>query len=225
MLNASRPESRMAGGARRDTIPVAVGDREGHFDHLLAMVPSHESVVATGPGFVTILARPFGARTTVSIHGNDALVSVGDRDEVLRLDADDGLVAIHRLDRPRRVISVGELAAQRQRLAEQVSQLPENVGDAVVSAFQGVGMPAIYPAHDRVVTDERGAIWLREDIGPQRGEREARRWTVLDPDGRWLGFVTTPARFQVQQITRDRMIGVWRDGNDVEHLQVYRLDR
>lgn len=225
LVGRSGTESRMEGGARRDTIPVGVGDRDGNLVHLIAVVPSHESVVATGPGFVTILALPFGARTTVAIDDTDALVSVGDRDEVLRLSADEGLVAIHRLDRPRRVISVSELTAQRERLGQQVAQLPANVGEAVVDAFRNAGMPTIYPAHDRVVVDARGATWLREDIGPQRGDKEARRWTVLDRDGRWLGFVTTPARLQVQQITRDRVIGVWRDENDVEHLQVYRLDR
>jgi len=225
LVGRSGTESRMEGGARRDTVPVAVADRDGNFQRTVALVPSHESVVATGPGFVTLLARPFGARTTVAIDGEDALVSIGDRDEVLRLNADRGLVAIHRLDRPRRVISVSELAAQGERLAAQVSQLPGPVGESVMDALRGVGMPAVYPAHDRIVVDGNGAIWLREDIGPQRAEKEARRWTVLAREGHWLGYLTTPPRFVVMQVTRDRVIGVWRDDNDVEHLQVYRLDR
>jgi hypothetical protein len=48
---------------------------------------------------------------------------------------------------------------------------------------------------------------------------------VLDREGRWLGQVTTPARLEVYQVTRDRVIGVWRDENDVEHLRVHRLSR
>ena len=32
-------------------------------------------------------------------------------------------------------------------------------------------------------------------------------------------------RFEVHQVTEDRVIGVWRDGNDVEHLRVHRLER
>jgi hypothetical protein len=83
----------------------------------------------------------------------------------------------------------------------------------------------VYPAHDRILVDATGAIWMREDIGPRRTEVEGHWWDVLASDGRWLGRVSTPPRLEVYQVSRNRVIGVWRDENDVEHLRVHRLSR
>ncbi len=221
----SRTLSTMPSALRRDTIPLASVDADGRFVQLIAEVPGHENVVVTGPGFVTMLPRPFGARTLVATDDTTLLVTVGDVDAVTRYAADGSVIASYRLDRPRRLISQVEIERQRQRLEVQVEQLPEPVDQAVADAMAGVAVPRVYPAHDRMIVDATGAIWLREDIGPGRGQQEHRRWTVLDADGRWLGYVVTPRRTEVHQITRDRIIGVWRDDNDVEHVRVHALDR
>ena len=64
-----------------------------------------------------------------------------------------------------------------------------------------------------------------EDVGPERAQVVDQRWFILDEVGRWLGVVTTPQRFTVHQITRERLIGVWQDENDVEYVRAYRLRR
>jgi hypothetical protein len=225
LAGRSGAQSAMPSGLRRDTIPLAVANRDGRLEQVIARVLSHENVIVTGPGFVTMLPRPFGARTAITPDGTTLLVSDGQFDQVIRYSLDGGPTTIYRLDRPRRQIALSEVEQQRRRLAQQVEQLPETIGQAVSDAMAGVGVPTVYPAHDRILVDANGAIWMREDIGPRRTEVEGHHWDVLDREGRWLGQVTTPARLEVYQVTRDRVVGVWRDENDVEHLRVHRLSR
>lgn len=225
LAGRSGAQSAMTSGLRRDTIPLAAADRNGRLQQVVARVLSHENVIVTGPGYVTMLPRPFGPRTAIAADGTTLLVSDGQHDQVIRYALDDSPAVIYRLDRPRRLIALTEVEQQRRRLAAQVEQLPEPIGQAVSDAMASVGVPTVYPAHDRMLVDGTGAIWMREDIGPRRTEIEGHHWDVLDRDGRWLGQVTTPARFEVHQVTRDRVIGVWRDENDVEHLRLHRLSR
>ena len=102
---------------------------------------------------------------------------------------------------------------------------PDRVDVAITSALLSAGIPTAYPAHDRLLVDATGAIWLREDIGAERALEEARSWTVLAPTGEWLGRVVTPVRFEVHQVTRDRVVGVQRTADDVEVVRVLRLRR
>jgi hypothetical protein len=227
LLAASRSGALSGGasGLRRDTIALARTNADGIVEQLIARVPGHENVVVSGPDFVTLVPRPFGARTVVATTGTDVLVGMGDRDEVHRYRHDGTLTAIYRIDRPRRLIPATELAAQREQLAAQLAQLPLAMADAIATALADAGIPAVYPAHDQVLVDDTGAIWLREDIGTRRGRTESRSWVVLGADGVWLGTVITPARFEVHQVVANRLVGVWRDPNDVEHLRVHRLER
>src|SRR5690606_27017571 len=66
----ARALSTMPSALRRDTIPLAIASVDGTFERLIARVPGHENVIVTGPGFVTMLQRPFGARTLVATDDN-----------------------------------------------------------------------------------------------------------------------------------------------------------
>jgi hypothetical protein len=48
-------------------------------------------------------------------------------------------------------------------------------------------------------------------------------WDVYAPDRVWQGQVRTPARFFVHAVEADRLIGVWYDELDVEHVRAYEL--
>ena len=65
-----------------------------------------------------------------------------------------------------------------------------------------------------------GNIWDAE----YHGREEPRQWNVYDPSGRYLGKVTTPARFAVAEIGEDYVLGGWRDEDDVDHIRMYRLE-
>lgn len=212
-------------GARRDTIPLVHANGEGVLDEVIAAPPGHEQVAVATDRFVTSLERPFGARTVVAVDGGTVLVSVGDLDEVRRYDTTGRLLAIYRLDRARRIIPTTEIERAGRRLGEQIAQLPAELATGITRAMVDAGLPSVYPTFDRILVDTTGAIWLREDVGAERGDAEDRRWVVLDREGHWLGYVTTPRRFAVYQVTRDRVIGIQRDAYDVELFRVHRLRR
>jgi hypothetical protein len=52
----------------------------------------------------------------------------------------------------------------------------------------------------------------------------ASTWDVLDAEGRFLGKVETPERFQPFEILDGRIIGVWRDELDVQYVIILNID-
>lgn len=76
---------------------------------------------------------------------------------------------------------------------------------------------------DALVTDDIGLLWVREHEAP--GAEGPRHWIVFDADGRLLGTVQMPRRFEVFQIGPDFVLGGARDDLDIEHIRLYELVR
>jgi hypothetical protein len=53
--------------------------------------------------------------------------------------------------------------------------------------------------------------------------QEGSPYTVISPDGEWLGQVETPARFRILDVTGGLVLGVLRDEMDVENVVVYEV--
>jgi len=70
--------------------------------------------------------------------------------------------------------------------------------------------------------DEAGYMWIEEQVPDPRMRRP---WLIHDPAGRLVGRAATPAAFDPQQIGPDFILGRWRDGNGIEHVQMYELAR
>jgi hypothetical protein len=70
--------------------------------------------------------------------------------------------------------------------------------------------------------DEAGYLWVEGQIDDPRMRRP---WLVYDPSARLVGRAATPAAFEPQQIGPDFILGRWRDGNGIEHVQMYGLAR
>ena len=70
--------------------------------------------------------------------------------------------------------------------------------------------------------DEAGYLWVEEQVPDPRLRRP---WLIHDPKGRIVGRAATPAGFDPQQIGPDFILGRWRDGNGIEHVQMYDLVR
>jgi hypothetical protein len=81
-------------------------------------------------------------------------------------------------------------------------------------------VPKELPAYSRVLAASDGRVWAQiyapDPLAPGQ-------WDVFDGQGEWLGQVTAPAGFVAQDISADRIVGVWRDRLGVEHVQLYRL--
>ncbi len=72
---------------------------------------------------------------------------------------------------------------------------------------------------DLVIADD-GAVWLEQY---QRPWTFVRRYLVADSTGALIATVTLPPRVRPYQVTGDRIIARWRDGDDVDHVRVYRV--
>jgi hypothetical protein len=70
--------------------------------------------------------------------------------------------------------------------------------------------------------DDAGYLWVEEQVPDPRMRRP---WLIYDPSARLVGRATTPAAFDPQQIGSDFILGRWRDGNGIEHVQMFDLIR
>ncbi len=80
-----------------------------------------------------------------------------------------------------------------------------------------------YPVHDiRMNVDSDGHLWvaLRSP-----GDSDIVEWSVFDPNGVWLGDVSTPKQLRIKEIGTDAVVGVWRDDLDVQSVRVYDLKK
>jgi hypothetical protein len=85
-----------------------------------------------------------------------------------------------------------------------------------------VELPERKPAYGRLIVDADDNLWVAEY---ERHRDAMNRWNVFDPDGRWLGAVSTPAGLMIHEIGSDYLLGVRRDEFDVEYVQLYELRR
>ncbi len=70
--------------------------------------------------------------------------------------------------------------------------------------------------------DAQGRVWLPTHVpaGPREGSPP---YTVISPDGRWLGRVDAPSGLRILDVAHDRVLGVLKDEADVESVVVYEL--
>ena len=82
-----------------------------------------------------------------------------------------------------------------------------------------IGQPT--PLFGTPFADADGNVWL-PSYRPAYPE-EGSPYTVISPDGEWLGQVETPPRFRILDVTGGLVLGVLRDDMDVENVVVYEL--
>ena len=82
-----------------------------------------------------------------------------------------------------------------------------------------IGQPV--PFFGTPFADADGNVWL-PSYRPAYPE-EGSPYTVISPDGEWLGQVETPPRFRILDVTGGLVLGVVRDEMDVENVVLYEL--
>jgi hypothetical protein len=189
-------------GHRRATRTLLrVTDSGTLVDTVLAFPDMEYQAGETGPP----VPVPFGLRSAWHLHQDRLYVAPGDAFQVDVHDADGTLLRSLRTDRERRPVPP-ELAREEEERQTQRG-LPETPG------------AELYPAHGngiRVGPD--GHVWLEHFAAP--GD-SVTRWGVFDPDGVFLGDVEVPRNFQLMQVGRGEVLGVWMGAMDVPGLRVY----
>ena len=96
----------------------------------------------------------------------------------------------------------------------------EEIVQANMSRFRAmIGQPI--PFFGTPFADADGNIWL-PSYRPAYPE-EGSPYTVISPDGAWLGQVETPPRFRILDVTGALVLGVLRGDLDIQNVVVYEL--
>jgi hypothetical protein len=66
------------------------------------------------------------------------------------------------------------------------------------------------------VREAGGVFDLMQDVG-------APDWDIFDADGRYLGVLRLPSRYNLMRVEGEQLYGVWRDDLDVQHVMRLRL--
>lgn len=129
-------------------------------------------------------------------------------------------------------ITERDIRVVKNALLDQFRQLgaPPEVAQAAVSRMSFADH---YPAFVSVALGPQGSIWVQHfRTGDELvGEGEtfdiqdlgSTDWSVFDGEGRYLGTVTFPGKYQPIRALGDRFYGVARDELDVQSLKVYRV--
>jgi hypothetical protein len=98
-------------------------------------------------------------------------------------------------------------------------QTPE-ARQRIETIYSIMDFPDSIPHFDNLIVADDGALWVKRysTLAP-------RRWYVFNVDGRWLGSIELPERFTPSGVADDLVYGVDRDADDVELVQVFRVQR
>jgi len=146
-------------------------------------------------------------------------------------DAEGALVRV--ITRPHEVKEVTErdqrivLAALRRQF-EQLG-VPASAVERVIARFQ---FADTYPAFATLTHGPRGSVWVQRirsgdelsdegDFDPQ--DLGSDTWDIFDSEGRYLGEVSFPGKYQPIKVIGDRIYGIARDELDVQSMKVYRV--
>lgn len=151
-----------------------------------------------------------------------------------------------------RVFEDGELVRifERASTVEPVSEADQGmIRDAMVRIWEdfglagpqlaimrdAIGFADSYPAYALVRGGPEGTIWVqhlqtptdltaeqRADFNPTLGFG-GRTWDVFDAEGRYLGEMRMPERYQPLRMNDDRIYGIWQDELDVQYVLILRV--
>src|SRR5690606_28759307 len=120
-----------------------------------------------------------------------------------------------------------------QRMSEYLDTVAASVpAEASVALRQQLSeFPAVdrLPSWEEMIVARNGKIWLSADVTMRlppelSGPVNARRWVVLDPEGRPSAEATTPAGFTLRDVSADRAVGLYADELGVQSIVLYAVE-
>ncbi|MDZ4673599.1 MAG: hypothetical protein SGI84_04030 [Gemmatimonadota bacterium] len=218
-------------GNFRDSMPAIRFGPDGAVLDTLGWFPGIEMQEMTlnfgGQSISTPTGVPLGRNTLIVAAGSRVYVATNDRFEVEVREPAGRLTSLIRANGAPRELKPDGVALHRK---DQVQLMDANLGaglppqlrDQMVEHLNTVAYPTTLPFIANILLDDAGNLWVQEQDQP--GDRTP-RFAVFDATGRLQGWVDMPERFQPTQIRSGKVIGIWRDQDDVEHVRVYALNR
>lgn len=214
-------------GLRRDPVAFVRFDTAGTLIDTVGLVPGREIYLREEDGR-GVMVRPLVgrdaagtvlSRTEADASGPPATVVVGDQDsfEVRELTPDGRLLRILRIPGRDLSLPAGEYADIQE---SYVTSAPPEARPDLRRTLEARPRPERRPAHGPIRSDGVGHLWVGAwSRGPSS------TWTVLAPDGSWLGDVDVPPGFTLHSIGPDWVAGVETDDMGVEYAVCYELER
>jgi hypothetical protein len=185
----------------------------------LGWFPGSEAYLLSLPGgSVAAMDRPYGLASQRAIGQNGIYFGSSETYEIGWYDNRGQLGRLIRRPVPNAPITDGERANYESERAEAYARS----SPVFREVLEMVELPERKPAYGRLIVDAEDNLWVAEY---ERHRDAMNRWNVFDPDGRWLGAVSTPAGLMIHEIGSDYLLGVRRDEFDVEYVQLYELRR
>ena len=204
-------------GERRDSVPVLIFAKDGGTADTIAVFPGREQFFLVGDAMAMRVPIGFGRNVFAGVGGNRIAIGANDTYEISVFESDGSLMIQIRDNRPTEQVSTNDVDAWRKG---QIDRMPEPMRTQIARLVNEIPVRETYPAFSAIVVDTEGAVWVEDYRRPAAGSA---RWTVFSPDGALVAQVTTPLELEVYEIGPDYILGLWRDADDVEHIQLYDL--
>lgn len=216
--------------ALADGDPIATLPPEGEEARVLATVPQGQSFQMTG-GNPTI--RIFEAEPMWDL-SDDGVVAQGMNDQYrIELWRDGALERV--VTRPVEPVEVTE--GEERRILDMTRDMMASTGvppQAVEQVVQQMEFAESYPVFAQLLRSEDGTLWVQrirtsrdvpEGVEWSAQDLGSNEWEVFDAEGRYLGVLAFPLRFQPIREVDGVIWGVERDEFDVQSVVGYRVLR
>ena len=211
-------------GPARDSMYVLHLDAAGAPTDTLGLFPGPQMDIQMldfgGRSIPMPLMMPFSPNTSVAAAGDHAYVGTSDTYEIGVYTPAGDLTRLIRRPHEPRAVTEAEVEEHRARLTEAIEGQANPFMAQFRDAYAKVPYPETMPAFGELLTDREGNLWVAEVTA---SDDAARRWSVFDRDGVWLGEVVTPARLSVREIGADYVLGHATDEQEVERVLLYAL--
>jgi hypothetical protein len=229
-------EWRGTAGVFTDSAVFALYDLAGQQVAIIDTLPADERMWTRNVEGYGYSRRVFGNTISMSGSGDRLVIGYSDAFHVALFDAEGALrerfhapsleqrVTAQDINDYRAFVEPLELNDEEHRMVE----------DQLKSAAE-----RLLPAFGQLAIDAGGNVWARmydhldavaffDHSSFSRASMRptlqgSRRWRVIEGTGQYLGEVTTPDGFEVSEIGRDWVLGIWRDDLDVQFIHVYKL--
>lgn len=151
--------------------------------------------------------------------GHSLYVAANDTYEIRRYTPDGELTDLVRRAHVPIQVTATHLRLERDR---RLDAWPEDRHAVFAPVLDEMPTPPTFPAYHLVRADDEANVWVQAyPIPPQTQAR----WAVFDSTGVLLGEIDLPVGLDPKHIGPDFILGVWRDAFEVEHVQLYDLDK
>lgn len=215
-----------SGPVRRDSFVLVVIGADGTGLDSLVVLPGAEMYPAVGyeggHEFPTIKSLEFGRETVTVTDGERIFVGSNEPMGIRVFDPSGRLLRAIRSATPPEPVTEEH---RKRRAEENVAHLSRQRASEQIKAewiknAENARYAKVFPQYERLLVGTDGSLWLER---PRRYEDEGRRYVVYDSAGRAIATVNCPERVRPYVVGPDRIIGLWRDPDQVHHVRAYRV--